>query len=326
MIWALWACTSERTLVEEQSRPLGEVAVAGRTWTFVADLRRWRASGGFADDGFTAGHESTVVAFRASTHDGRLRGHPDHTWTFDDPDEARAAFAALRLESCLAPDRAAYRVGEGWRWLAPVGPGGVAALIERDAGSCEEALGAWPSAEDWLRRGVAHPDACAHLTHLRRRGDAVSCLLRQAADTEAAPARRDQLPNAANDPGFPDDLAAALVAVPADPSFAPYRVASLLPELSAAGREQVGVALRARGRPPLPWETVAVAALDPAAVPSLAVSPGTVEARLAARAAALPPDHPWWTPAPLPPAWTPPWLAPGAPCSPRVRWAPEGCP
>lgn len=324
----LLACDAERTLLEERSRPLGDVTVGEVTWSFVADLRRWRSSAGWTEDGgFTAGHETTVVAFRPTTPGGRVRGHPDHTWTFEDDAEAGAWFDGLTLESCAAGDRAAWRVGEAWRWIAPVGPGGVAALIERDAASCGEALAAFPSAEAWLTGAVAHPDACAHLTHLRRRQDAVACLLRQPADVLPSAPGRGQLPNAMNDPGFDDDLLSVLSDPRGDPTFAPYRVTALLPELGGDQRAALAVALRGRGRALVPWEVAALAALDPPSAAALALAAGTVEARLAAGALGLPATHAWQTPPPpRSPGWTAPWMPAGPPCPPTVRPAPERCP
>lgn len=328
LVWLL-ACTSSGDLLREEQRPLGAVTLGAETWSFTADLRRWRYSAGFRDDeGFTAGHERTYVSWRLTTAKGRVRGDADHTWAFDDPDEAARFHAGLDLTTCVAKDRAAFRVGDGpWSWLVAVGPGGAVGLVERDAATCEEALQAWPSAEAWLTDAVAQRDVCAHLTHLRRRPDALRCLLRQSSDTPADVAHRVDLPNAVNDPGFDEDLLAVLVDTPpAAAGFAPYRVTALVPELDATQKATLADALRKRTRPLLPWEVALLASLDPAAAAGLPLSAGTVEARLAAAALALPPDHPWWTPATLPAAWVPPGMPPGPGCAATVRGAPDRCP
>ncbi len=326
----LLACDAERTLLEERSRPLGEVRIGAETWTFDADLRRWRSSAGWTEDGGVTGpFEVTYVSVRAATAKGRVRGDADHTWTFDDPTAAAAFLEGLAFTACAADDRAAFRLGDGpWRWLVAVGPGGAAGLLERDAESCVDALGAWPSAESWLREAASHPDVCAHLTHLRRRADAVRCHLRQSAAVAPAEARRDQLPNAVNDPSFDDDLLAVLTdGAPGSDTFAPYRVRSLLPELSTAQRAALAEALRARGPALRPWEVVTLAVVDPGAARALPLAPGTAPAALAAEVLMLPADHPWRTPPPPAPApWAPPEVPPGPPCPPTSRAVPDRCP
>ncbi len=330
IVAALLACEARRALLDERSRALGAVAIGAQTWQFTVDLREWRSSAGWTEDGgFTRGFGVTYVSVRASTDAGRVRGDPDHTWTFDDRAAADAWFDGLTLDACAASDRAAFRFGDGpWRWLAAVGPGGAAGLVERDLGTCADALAAWPDAETWLRQAASHPDVCAHLTHLRRRSDALRCHLRQSAAVAPSEARRDQLPNAANDPSFDDDLLAVLTdGEPGSDRFAPYRVRSLLPELAPDQRAALVAALDARGADLPPWAVVAKAVVDPAGTAALPLAPGSVQAALAAEVLDLPADHPWRAPPPAATApWTPPDVPPGPPCPPTVRAAPDRCP
>jgi hypothetical protein len=287
---ALWGCEVVPELLAEERRPLGEVAVAEHRYAVSGTLRGWRYPTGDAGDGFAFAHERWYVGWEVAD----ARGDADHSWLLADADAARALANRLALESCAAADRAAFRLSGAdapWRLLVPDGPAAGIGLVEADLATCAEALAWAPSGEAYLQDRADSLDLCAHLAHRGRRQDALRCLLRQDPGTVPRVAARQDLPNAANDAGFDEDLVAVLVD-PRPRPFAPYRVAGLLPELDAVQLATVDAAIRSRPRPLEGWE--------------------------AARVGAPMPD--------APPQWRPPGVPADLPCAFAVRGAPDVCP
>lgn len=261
-VLGLLAC-GERQKLAEASRDLGEVELMGQTYRFRAALRAWRHPLSLDPSAPALPHDAVYVSWEATS--GRRPAQAlDQTWEMPSLAEGERRFEQLSLQYCLAPDRLAFRLleGEPQRLLVPDEVGAAGGIAE--GGSCEEALSWSVSAERWRSDLASGRSVCGHLYRTGRLDAAVRCLLRDPPQASGAPASRQEIPRAAEDPAFDGALLAAL-----DPEasgdrsrFSPARAAALLAEVG--DREQVAaLARRWRAIPARdPWQE-AVAGATP---------------------------------------------------------------
>lgn len=256
MWWMLLGCGEGLpTPLVDETRELGRITLADRSWGGRAALRGWHH--GWSTDPFDPhpSYDAVYVGWELVPEKLLVRGDVEQTWDLGSVDEGRTRYDALRLASCVADDRAAFRMAPDgpWRILVPDNAGAAAGLAE--GATCEEAL-AWAGpAADWRRDRTAHPALCSHLYRLGAKGDAIRCLLREPARSGTGHASRQDLPRAPDDPAFDAELLAVLApGAGGDRStFAPYRVRDLIREIQ--DRDPIEQLARTT-IPEAPWEAV----------------------------------------------------------------------
>lgn len=247
---SLLACGA-RTQLASESREVGTLTLAGRSYRIDAVLRAWH-HGWSLDPGQLHGpYDAVYVSWEMISEPRPMRGALDQTWDLPSVAEGRARLRSLSLDRCGSDDLLAFRLidGEPWRLLVPDEYGAVGAIAVGER--CEDALMWAGSAESWRLERASDIEVCAHLYRTRRLDAAVRCLLREPARSSTRTrASRQDLPRAPNDPAFDGALLAALDPEAAGDrdNFSPERTIELLSEVTSRGQVE---ALARR------WEAVA---------------------------------------------------------------------